>query len=142
MENLNRDPYRQVPHQGKFFTEGGKTFYWNFSNAKPGTRHKSKQQAWRATGMPVVQMEAELSEHPMFPGAAPVFQGLISSPGFYFEVDSDVTAVENAVTPDGVITKWRVNNALSGAMQTMIAWSSNSADEYKAAKAAAQISAN
>jgi hypothetical protein len=142
MKDRNSDPYRHVPHQGKPFTEGGKTFYWNFSNVKPGTRYKSKQRAWRATGMPVVQMEAELSEHPMFPDAAPVFQGPISSPGFYFEVDSDVTAVENAVTPDGMITKWRVDNALSGAMQTMIAWHSNSADEYEAAKAMAQTSAN
>ena len=84
--------------------------------------------------MPVVQMEEKLSEHPMFPGAAPVLWGLIHSPGFYFEVDSDVTSVENAVTPDGAITKWRIDNALSGAKQTEIAWSCNSADEYEAAK--------
>ena len=141
-QTKDRDRYDQVPHQGKHFTEGEKTFYWNFANVKPGTRYKEKRRAWRATGMPVMEMEKELSAHPMFPGTAPVYKGLIHSPGFYYEIDSDVTAVENAVTLGGIITKWRIDNALSGSQQTAIAWSVNSAEQYEAAKAAALASAS
>lgn len=90
--------------------------------------------------MPVEEFEKELSE--VFPGAAPVCKGLIYSPGFYYEIDSDVTAVANANTPEGVITKWRVDSAVSGAEQTIIAWNANSVEEYEAAKAALLASRN
>ena len=90
--------------------------------------------------MPVENFEKELSE--LFPGTAPGYKGLIYSPGFYYEIYSDVTAVANASTPDGTITKWRDDSAVSGAEQTIIAWNSNSVEEYEAAKAALLASKN
>ena len=130
------DPYKDVPHHGQHFTENGETFYWNFSNVEPGTRITEKNTAWRATGPPIVKMEPELSDHPMFPSAAPVYQGSIHNPGFFYEIDVDVTAIENSDTPSGRITKWRDNRPLSGAEQTLLAWDSSSVEDYKAKKLA------
>jgi hypothetical protein len=130
------DPYNHVPHQGKHFTEEGKSFYWNFADVKPGTRYKSKAEAWVQTGQIVHNVGTESERHPLFPNALPVVPVMIHIPGFYYEIDSDVTAVANAVTPEGVITKWRVDSAVSGAEQTIMAWNCKSTVEYEAAKAA------
>lgn len=43
MFNEENDPYNHVPHQGKPFTEGGRTFYWNFSSAAVGTTCRAWQ---------------------------------------------------------------------------------------------------
>lgn len=136
------DPYDHVPHRGERFTEEGKSFYWNFADVKPGTRYKSKKRAWAQTGQIVHTVGTEPQEHPLFPGTSPVVPVMIHVPGFYYEIDSDVTAVANANTPDGTITKWRVDNPLSGAEQTIIAWNSGSVEEYEAAKSALLASSN
>ena len=129
------DHYSDVPHNGEHFVENGQVYYWNFSNVKPGTRYKTKNKAWVTTG-PTEQAVGELQEHPLFPGATPVIPVLIHVPGFYYETDNDVTAVENQSTPQGQITKWRVDNPISTAQQTYLAWNSSSVEEYEAKKQA------
>jgi hypothetical protein len=130
------DPYENVPHNGKRFTENGKTFYWNFSNVKPGTRHKGKNKAWVTLG-PVQRIdEAEPRVHPMFPGSLPVTMFQINVPGFYYEIDYDAVAVENKRIQEGTITKWRDDAPISGAQQTTLAWNSRSVEEYEAMKQA------
>ena len=129
------DPYSHVPHNGKHFAENSQTFFWNFSNVKSGTRRKTKNKAWVTTG-PVQQAVGELQEHPLFPGAEPVFLMRIHVPGFYYEIDNDVTAVENQSTSQGQITKWRVDNPISTAHQTHLAQNSSSVEEYESKKQA------
>jgi len=131
-----KDLYENAPHNGKRFTENGKTFYWNFSNVKPGTRLKGKNKAWVTLG-PVQRIdEAELRVHPMFPGSLPVTMFQINVPGFYYEIDHDVVAVENKKIPEGTITKWRDDAPISGEQQTILAWNSKSVEEYEAMKQA------
>lgn len=141
-DDYKQDEYKNVPHNGKFFTENGITYYWNFSNVKPGTQLKTKQKAWVSTGPVETQMAEEPIQLPCFgPNSTPVIPAAIRSPGFFFEIDSCNTAVENRVIDGGHITKWRVEFPLSGAAQQALAWSSQSNEEYQAKKQAALAAA-
>lgn len=129
---FNNDEYKDVPHNGKFFTENGITYYWNFSNAELGTQLKTKQTAWASTG--------PLTETPLpgfSPNSTPVIPAAIQNPGFYYEIDGCITAVESRVINGSRITKWRVEFPLDGATQQALAWSSRSKEEYQAKKQAA-----
>ena len=80
-----KNPYDDIPHQGKPFKEGDDSFYWNFSNVAIGTTVRE----WR-WGMTIGAQIDSASGH------ATKHHGL-----------AHVMAVESRQTPDGTITKWK-----------------------------------
>jgi hypothetical protein len=135
MDSMEKDnPYANVPHRGKHFTEGGKTYYWSFSSVKPGTRFAGKQRAYRSIGQPTIVSTEDLQEHPLFPGSTPVTPILVENLGFYYDIDTNVVAVENRTIAEGCITKWRIDQLLSGSEQQELAWSCKDANEYEHCK--------
>jgi hypothetical protein len=133
-----KEDYKNVPHNGEFFTENGITYYWNQSNVKPGTQLKTKQRAWASTGPMEVGVATEPTQLPCFdPNSTPVFLGFIHNPGFYYQIDRHTTAVESRVINGHYCTKWRVDYPLSGAAQSALALSSQFNEEYEKKKQAA-----
>ena len=127
--------YKNVPHNGGFFTENGITYYWTQSNVKPGTQLKTKQRAWASTGQMEVGVVTEPTQLPCFdPNSTPVFPAAIFNPGFYYEIDRQTTAMENQVIDGHYYTKWRVDCQLGGAAQSALALSSQSNEEYEMKK--------
>lgn len=130
--------YKNVPDNGKFFVENGKTYYWNNSNVKPGTQYKTKNKAWVSTGSMVTQVADEPTQLSCFgPNSTPVLPMMIENPGFFYEIDSWTTAVENRVIDGCHFTKWCTEYPLSSATQQALAWNSQSNEEYEAKKQAA-----
>lgn len=133
-----KEDYKNVPHNGEFFTENGITYYWNQSNIKPGTQLKTKLSAWASTGQMEFVVATEPTQLPCFdPNSTPVFLGFIHNPGFYYQIDRHTTAVESRVIDGHYCTKWRVDYPLSGAAQSALALSSQSNEEYEKKKQAA-----
>ncbi len=149
MLNTEDDIYANVPNKGKVFSENGKRYWWNFSDAEVGYRDNTPGTAFAPhlwdPNSPVPAPYTHANQNVLYgePGEPVVIPGLGGKPvrpvqmqvlGMYYTIDQDVKCIDARETPDGRITLWEDSFPLSGYEQQYLALGSTTVEQYEERK--------